>query len=91
MEEKKNGWYDRFLNWVHTAKPGDGQVIFGGEVIAVALVLFYKFSDSSWYSILKTEYHSLFLCAMAGLFILLAAGIGLLGWGISIKSKSNNK
>ena len=89
MEEKKKSLYDRFLNWVHTAKPGDGQVIFGSEVIAVALVLFYKFSDSSWYNILKAEYHSLFLVAMAGLFLLFAAGVGLLGWGISIKSKTN--
>ncbi len=79
---------ERFLNWLHEEKIGDLQVVLGGELIAVATVLFCVFLKSTKSVFLKIEHPSIFLCVIAGFSSLLIIGVILLTYGIVLKVKN---
>lgn len=88
MSAKKESMYDKFLNRIHKDKVGDPQIIIGGEIVLVAIVLFWKFFDSPLSEILKIENNILYLVAIIGLSVVMLSGIVVLIYGIIAKCKN---
>ena len=82
--------YERFLKWIHKENKGDAQVIIGAEIIAVALVIFYKFFDSSISEILKYEKEVIYALIVLGIGVFLLAGVMVLIYGVIIKMRDKN-
>lgn len=80
--------HKKFINWLHTARVGDPQIIMGGEIFILSIALLWKFYNSSWSDIFKIENHCLFICINIGLIVLIITGLALLICGCFMKFKN---
>ena len=82
--------YKKFLNWVGKNEVGDFQVIFGIELVVLAIILFYKFFTHDLSISLKVEYYFIWLLIVAGISVFLLVGIVLLIYGVHLKRNKKN-
>ena len=87
-QKKKRNTYERFLIRVNENKAWDLPIIAGAELLVLSIALTWKFLNSSWSDILKTENHPLFLFVIIGLFVVSVTALILILYGVVIKSNS---